>query len=74
MNTMQQSIHGYRLKPSCNLVITLGFSKEVERIENNDVLEVSKLEPFYVPIYYRGEKVEGELESIKVKSESYLFI
>ena len=59
-NTVQQSINDYRLKPSCNLVITLGFSKEVERIEDNDVLEVSKLEPFYVPIYYRGEKTEGE--------------
>ena len=68
--TIRQSIQVCRTKPSCNLVITLGFSDEVEHLEHNDLLEGSELEPFYVPIDYREKMFEDELEFNEVENHS----
>lgn len=47
-------------KSFSNLIITLGFSEEIEEIENNDLLEFFDSEPFYIPIYYRKHVFVGD--------------
>lgn len=58
--TRQRSLTRKRSKSFSNWTITLGFSEEVEEMENNDLLEFSELEPFYIPIYYRKHIFEED--------------
>ena len=72
-NVLQHVRNSYQPKPSCNLFITLGFSGEVENIEENNLLEVLET-PFYIPINYREEMFENDFEFIEVESKSILSI
>jgi len=58
--TRQGSLTRKRYKSFSNWTITLGFSEEVVKIENNDLLESFELEPFYIPISYRRHIFEED--------------
>lgn len=53
--TRQEFSNRRRYKSFSNMNITLGFSKEIEKMENNELLEFSELKPFYIPIDYRKD-------------------
>lgn len=53
--TRQELSNRRRYKSFSNVNITLGFSKEIEKMENNELLEFSELKPFYIPIDYRKD-------------------
>ena len=53
--TRQELSNRRRYKSFSNVNITLGFSKEIEKMEDNELLEFSELKPFYIPIDYRKD-------------------